>query len=147
MAKKNNMTAVDLGAKVRVIPVVVYGHGYQIKITQREMRKFLDKLEKKGVELEKKMEATGDNDWDKMKGYLSESLDVVLGDGAGKEILETEDDPLLLTETFYNIGEYLKVQLEQVTRDFDKKKAQQVIEAKKNKTTNASQSSLPSSSK
>lgn len=93
------------------------------------------------------MEATGDNDWDKMKGYLSESLDVVLGDGAGKEILETEDDPLLLTETFYNIGEYLKAQLEQVTRDFDKKKAQQVIEAKKNKTTNASQSSLPSSSK
>lgn len=147
MAKKNNMTAVDLGAKVRVIPVLVYGHEFQIKITQREMRKFLDKLEKKGVELEKKMEATGDNDWDKMKGYLSESLDVVLGDGAGKEILETEDDPLLLTETFYNIGEYLKVQLEQVTRDFDKKKAQQVIEAKKNKTTNASQSSLPSSSK
>ncbi|QER67578.1 hypothetical protein [Paucilactobacillus nenjiangensis] len=147
MAKKNNMTAVDLGAKVRVIPVLVYGHEFQIKITQREMRKFLDKLETKGVELEKKMEATGDNDWDKMKGYLSESLDVVLGDGAGKEILETEDDPLLLTETFYNIGEYLKAQLEQVTRDFDKKKAQQVIEAKKNKTTNASQSSLPSSSK
>ena len=60
MAKKNNMTAVDLGAKVRVIPVLVYGHEFQIKITQREMRKFLDKLETKGVELEKKMEATGD---------------------------------------------------------------------------------------
>lgn len=133
MAKKNNITAVDLGAKVRVIPVLVYGILFNIKLTASNLSNYLDKLQASQAGLEEQAQSIQDGDWDAAREVLKKYFDLTLGDGAFDKIAAKEDDPILLAQTFKNVCGYMSDEFNKFAKEAEKEKAQAVIDAKKAK--------------
>lgn len=134
---------IDLGAKVRLIPVVVYGEQFEVRATFKtvdEMDKRLRETGKKAAEVFETVK--DDTDIAKLTDAANEQVqdlfDQVLGSGAGKKIYAAAKaydpetaDAIVQIQTLLNVIEYIGEQTAKFKQESDKQKMQAVIDAKK----------------
>ena len=131
MAKNTTKQPVDLGAKIQVIPILVYGILFNIKLTASNLSNYLDKLQASQAGLEEQAQSIQNGDWDGAREVLKKYFDLTLGDGAFEKIAAKEDDPILLAQTFKNVCGYMSDEFNEFAKEAEKEKAQAVIDAKK----------------
>lgn len=128
--KTNGMK--DLGAKAKILPVLIYGELFEFKMTRKAMQELVAKKEEI-AKYEKNMKKKDLEDEKVQIDILRYGFDLILGSGAFDRIYQHMDDEVALLETFEAMTEYIKESLEDYIKEIEKGKLQKIIDAKKQK--------------
>lgn len=128
--KTNGMK--DLGAKAKILPVLIYGELFEFKMTRKAMQELVTKKEEI-AKFEKEMKKKDLEDEKVQIDILRYGFDLILGSGAFDRIYQHMDDEVALLETFEAMTEYIKESLEDYIKEIEKGKLQKIIDAKKQK--------------
>lgn len=122
----------DLGAKAKILPVLIYGELFEFKMTRKAMLELKNK--KNEIEqFEKDMKKKDLEDEKIQIEILRYGFDLILGEGAFDRIYQHMDDEVALLETFEAMTEYIKESLEDYIKEIEKGQLQKIIDAKKQK--------------
>ena len=120
----------DLGAKAKVLPVLVYGELFEFKMTKTAMKELASK-EKEVQDFEKKLKKKDTEDEKVQEEVLRYAFDLILGDGAFERIHAQQQDELALLETFEAVADYIKENLNVYLKEVEKGQLQKIVDAKK----------------
>nr|DAV80927.1 MAG TPA: hypothetical protein [Caudoviricetes sp.] len=120
----------DLGAKAKVLPVLVYGELFEFKMTKTAMKELASK-EKEVQAFEKELKKKDTEDEKVQEEVLRYAFDLILGDGAFERIHAQQQDELALLETFEAVADYIKENLNVYLKEVEKGQLQKIVDAKK----------------
>lgn len=120
----------DLGAKAKVLPVLVYGELFEFKMTKTAMKELASK-EKEVQDFEKELKKKDTEDETVQEEVLRYAFDLILGDGAFERIHAQQQDELALLETFEAVADYIKENLNVYLKEVEKGQLQKIVDAKK----------------
>lgn len=120
----------DLGAKAKVLPVLVYGELFEFKMTKTAMKELASK-EKEVQDFEKELKKKDTEDEKVQEEVLRYAFDLILGDGAFERIHAQQQDELALLETFEAVADYIKENLNVYLKEVEKGQLQKIVDAKK----------------
>lgn len=120
----------DLGAKAKVLPVLVYGELFEFKMTKTAMKELASK-EKEVQDFEKELKKKDTEDEKVQVEVLRYAFDLILGDGAFERIHAQQQDELALLETFEAVADYIKENLNVYLKEVEKGQLQKIVDAKK----------------
>lgn len=119
----------DLGAKAKVLPVLVYGELFEFKMTKTAMKELASK-EKEVQDFEKELKKKDTEDEKVQEEVLRYAFDLILGDGAFERIHAQQQDELALLETFEAVADYIKENLNVYLKEVEKGQLQKIVDAK-----------------
>lgn len=120
----------DLGAKAKILPVLVYGELFEFKMTKTAMKELASK-EKEVQDFEKELKKKDTEDEKVQEEVLRYAFDLILGDGAFERIHAQQQDELALLETFEAVADYIKENLNVYLKEVEKGQLQKIVDAKK----------------
>lgn len=120
----------DLGAKAKVLPVLVYGELFEFKMTKTAMKELASK-EKEVQDFEKELKKKDTEDEKVQEEVLRYAFDLILGDGTFERIHAQQQDELALLETFEAVADYIKENLNVYLKEVEKGQLQKIVDAKK----------------
>lgn len=120
----------DLGAKAKVLPVLVYGELFEFKMTKTAMKELASK-EKEVQDFEKELKKKDTEDEKVQEEVLRYAFDLILGDGAFERIHAQQQDELALLETFEAVADYIKENLNVYLKEVEKGQLQKIVDVKK----------------
>lgn len=120
----------DLGAKAKVLPVLVYGELFEFKMTKTAMKELASK-EKEVQDFEKELKKKDTEDEKVQEEVLRYAFDLILGGGAFERIHAQQQDELALLETFEAVADYIKENLNVYLKEVEKGQLQKIVDAKK----------------
>lgn len=120
----------DLGAKAKVLPVLVYGELFEFKMTKTAMKELASK-EKEVQDFEKELKKKDTEDEKVQVEVLRYAFDLILGEGAFDRIHAQQQDELALLETFEAVADYIKENLNVYLKEVEKGQLQKIVDAKK----------------
>lgn len=120
----------DLGAKAKVLPVLVYGELFEFKMTKTAMKELASK-EKEVQDFEKELKKKDTEDEKVQVEVLRYAFDLILGEGAFDRIHAQQQDELALLETFEAVADYIKKNLNVYLKEVEKGQLQKIVDAKK----------------
>lgn len=132
MIKKTAKTTTtpDLGAKAKVLPVLIYGELFEFPMTKKAMKELQSK-EAEIKKFEKELKEKDTEDEKVQFESLKYAFDTILGEGAFDRIHKQQDDEMALYETFENAAEYISTNLNAYLKELEKEKLQKIVDTKK----------------